>query len=239
MDTFSRITTNLEIGRTKKIMKKIGLLLTVFLLFAVGISAQDTGTPATAASTTKTARSKPRGPVFRPTAAQVKAGQQALIDAKLLTGEATGKYTKETRDAIRSYQKANDLEVNGKFDKATLEKMNIPLTDHQLGKATEKKADTESSAHDGHKRPAPFRANADQIKAAQKILQDQKLFTGEIDGKFSDAFRTALGEYKKTNGLGESKTLNAATLEKMGIALTDEQKANVEAQKAYDESKKD
>lgn len=218
-------------------MKKIGLLLSVLLLFAIGISAQETGSSTAAASTAKTSKSKPRGPVFRPTAAQVKSGQQVLIDAKLLVGEATGKYTNETREAIRSYQKANGLDVNGKFDKATLEKMNIPLTDHQLGKATEKKAEDSTSSHDGHKRPAPFRANADQIKAAQKLLQDQKLFTGEIDGKFSDAFRTALGEYKKANGLGESKTLNAATLEKMGIALTDEQKANVEAMKVYNESK--
>lgn len=240
MDTFSRITT-ISKKAERQIMKTIGLLLAVFLLFAVGISAQDTGSSTTAASTAKTEKRKSRGQVFRPTKTQVKSGQQALIDAKLLTGEATGKYTDETREAIRSYQKANDLEVNGKFDKATLEKMNIPLTDHQLGKTPEKKVESGSgsSANDAKKRPAPFRATAEQIKSAQKILQDQKLFSGEIDGKFSDAFRTALGEYKKANGLGETKTLNAATLEKMGIALTDEQKANVEAWKAYNESKKD
>ena len=124
-------------------MKKIGLLLSVLLLFAIGISAQETGSSTAAASTAKTSKSKPRGPVFRPTAAQVKSGQQVLIDAKLLVGEATGKYTNETREAIRSYQKANGLDVNGKFDKATLEKMNIPLTDHQLGKATEKRRRTQ------------------------------------------------------------------------------------------------
>ncbi|MEZ5423881.1 MAG: peptidoglycan-binding domain-containing protein [Pyrinomonadaceae bacterium] len=220
-------------------MKTIGLLLTVFLLFAVGISAQDTGSSTTAASTAKTEKRKSRGQAFRPTKSQVKSGQQVLIDAKLLTGEATGKYTDETREAIRSYQKANDLEVNGKFDKATLEKMNIPLTDHQLGKAPEKKADSANSAHDGRKRPAPFRATDEQIKSAKTILVGEKLFAGEIDDKFTDAFRSSLGEYQKAKGLKETKTLNAATLEKMGIALTDEQKANVEAWKAYSESKKD
>lgn len=215
------------------------MLLTVFLLFAVGISAQDAGSSTTTASTAKTEKRKSRGQAFRPTKTQVKSGQQVLIDAKLLTGEATGKYTDETREAIRSYQKANDLEVNGKFDKATLEKMNIPLTDHQLGKAPEKKPDSASSAHDGHKRPAPFRATDEQIKSAKTILVGEKLFAGEIDDKFTDAFRAGLGEYQKAKGLKETKTLNAATLEKMGIALTDEQKANVEAWKAYTESKKD
>jgi len=220
-------------------MKTIGLLLTVFLLFAVGTSAQDTSSSTTAASTAKTEKHKSRGQAFRPTKSQVKSGQQVLIDAKLLTGEATGKYTDETREAIRSYQKANDLDVNGKFDKATLEKMNIPLTDHQLGKVTEKKADSANSAHEGHKRPAPFRATDEQIKSAKTILVGEKLFAGEIDDKFTDAFRASLGEYQKAKGIKETKTLNAATLEKMGIALTDEQKANVEAWKAYTESKKD
>ncbi|KXK06522.1 MAG: putative peptidoglycan binding domain protein [Acidobacteria bacterium OLB17] len=223
-------------------MKTIGLLLAVFLLFAAGVSAQETTSSTTAASTTKTEKQKPRTHVFRPTKTQIKSGQQALIDAKLLAGEATGKYTDETREAIRSYQKANGLEVNGKFDRATLEKMNIPLTDSQLGKAPTKKPESEKgekAANDGPKRPAPFRATSDQIKAAQQLLQGQKLYTGEIDGKFNDAFRAALGEYQKANGLQERKTLNAETLEKMGIALTDAQKANVEAHKAYNESKKD
>jgi len=220
-------------------MKTIGLLLTVFLLFAVGVSAQDTGSSTTAASTAKTEKRKSRGQVFRPTKTQVKSGQQVLIDAKLLTGEATGKYTDETREAIRSYQKANDLEVNGKFDKATLAKMNIPLTDHQLGKAPEKKANSGSATSDGRKRPAPFRATDEQIKAAKTILVSEKLFTGDLDDKFTDAFRTSLGEYQKAKGLKETKTLNASTLDKMGIALNDEQKANVEAWKAYNESKKD
>lgn len=219
-------------------MKIIGLLLAVFLLLAVGVSAQDTGSSTTAASTAKTEKRKSRGQAFRPTKTQIKSGQQALIDAKLLTGEATGKYTDETREAIRSYQKANDLDVNGKFDKATLEKMNIPLTDHQLGKTSEKKADTGSSARDGQKRPAPFRATAEQIKA-ETILVGEKLFAGSVDGKFTDAFRSGIGEYQNAKGLKETKTLNASTLDKMGIALTDEQKANVEAWKAYNESKKD
>lgn len=88
------------------------------------------------------------------------------------------------------------------------------------------------------KKPAPFRANADQIKAAQKLLKDGKMYSGEETGKLDDPTREGLGKYQDANGLKVTKTLNAVTLEKMGIALTDAQKANVAAQAEYDAAKK-
>ena len=88
------------------------------------------------------------------------------------------------------------------------------------------------------KKPAPFRANADQIKAAQKILKDGTMYSGEESGKLDDPTREGLGKYQDANALKVTKTLNAVTLEKMGIALTDAQKANVAAQAEYDAAKK-
>ncbi len=87
------------------------------------------------------------------------------------------------------------------------------------------------------KRPAPFRANDEQIKAAQKILRDGKMLTGGEDGKLDDLTREGLGKYQDANSLKVTKTLNAGTLEKMGIALTDKQKEQVAAQAAYDAAK--
>lgn len=87
------------------------------------------------------------------------------------------------------------------------------------------------------KRPAPFRANDEQIKAAQKILRDGKMLTGGEDGKLDDLTREGLGKYQEANGLKVTKTLNAGTLEKMGIAFTDKQKEQVAAQAAYDAAK--
>lgn len=67
------------------------------------------------------------------------------------------------------------------------------------------------------KTPA-FRANKDQISQAQKFLQVSET------GKFSKEDRNALKAYQKENGLRANGSLNRATLEKMGIALTDKQK---------------
>ena len=75
-------------------------------------------------------------------------------------------------------------------------------------------------------RGAPFRASADQIKAAQKILADGKMYAGGQTGKLDDDTRAGLEKYQGANGLKVTGTLNADTLNKMGIALSDAQKAN-------------
>lgn len=70
-----------------------------------------------------------------------------------------------------------------------------------------------------------FRANKDQVVAAQKMLKAKRLYTGEATGKLDDSTRDSIKSYQKENGLRASGTLNRATLEKMGIVLTDKQKA--------------
>jgi len=219
------------------------------LFFALAVFGQPTASTS-AATATKVADTAKKAPAFRPTKDQIKQGQTILKDKKLYVGEATGVYNDETRAAIKGYQKANGLDENGKFDKATLEKMNIALTESQGGAATAAKAgttatsttkaatSTQSAASSGLKKPAPFRANEDQIKAAQKILIDGKMYTGEQTGKLDDPTRDGLKKYQDANKLKVTGTLNAITLEKMGISLTDPQKANVAAQAAYDAASK-
>ena len=64
------------------------------------------------------------------------------------------------------------------------------------------------------------------------------MYSGEATGKLDDSTRDGLKKYQEANKIKVTGTLNAATLEKMGIALTDAQKANVAAQAAYDAAKK-
>lgn len=218
---------------------KLLLTIVISIACAAGVLAQATMNAAlTTSSSTKEPKAKPAA--FRATKDQIKQGQQMLITQKLWTGEATGVYG-ESRTAIKAYQKANGLEENGKFDRATLEKMGISLTDKQKGIETTtstKSTKTSSTSSDGPKRPAPFRANPDQITAAQKMLRDGKMLTAGDSGKLDDATRDAIGKYQEANNLKVTKTLNAATLQKMNIALTDKQKEQVAAQAAYDAGKK-
>ena len=70
-----------------------------------------------------------------------------------------------------------------------------------------------------------FRASADQIKQAQAMLKQRSFHSGEQTGKLDTATRAGLKQYQKAEGLKVTGTLNKATLEKMGIALTDKQRS--------------
>ncbi len=91
-------------------------------------------------------------------------------------------------------------------------------------------AQTSASApaeeRDGSSKRGPvFRANKDQVTAAQSMLKSKGLYTGGANGQLDAATRESIKSYQKSNGLRASGTLNRATLEKMGIELTDKQKA--------------
>lgn len=70
-----------------------------------------------------------------------------------------------------------------------------------------------------------FRASADQIKQAQTMLKQKSFYGGEQTGKLDAATRAGLKQYQQAEGLKVTGTLNKATLEKMGIALTDKQRS--------------
>ena len=74
-----------------------------------------------------------------------------------------------------------------------------------------------------------FRANREQVKQAQEILKRRGFYTGDSTGKLDAATRDGLRKYQEAEGLKVTGTLNAATLQKMSVALTDKQRAWVAA----------
>ena len=107
------------------------LLTAIFaasLCLSAGAAAQNTNTP-TAAANANAARK--RGPVFRATKEQVKQAQGILKQRGFYAGEPTGKLDTATRDGLKKYQEAEGLKVTGTLNAATLQKMNVTLTDKQ------------------------------------------------------------------------------------------------------------
>lgn len=241
--------------RRLMMLRKLMLVISIALFFTAGIYAQGGSTTAAPAASTSDTAKKPA--VFRPTKDQIKQVQTILKDKKLYTGDASGTYNDDTRSGIKSFQKDNGLKETGTLNRATLEKFGVALTDAQKaipvspGSIATATSDKPTSAPSlvGHTtvsnpsatgaptKPAPFRASLDQVKAAQKILIDGKMYSGEQSGKLDDGTRDGLKKYQEANKIKVTGTLNAATLDKMGIALTDAQKANVAAQAAYDAAK--
>ena len=84
---------------------------------------------------------------------------------------------------------------------------------------------TSSNKSANANRKPVFRATADQVKQAQAILKQRAFYSGEQTGKLDDDTRAGLKKFQTAEGLKVTGTLNKVTLEKMGITLTDKQKA--------------
>ena len=98
------------------------------------------------------------------------------------------------------------------------------------GAAAAQKSNTSTAnANSTRKRGPVFRATREQIKQAQGLLRQRNLYAGEPTGKLDTATRDGLKKYQEAEGLKVTGTLNAATLQKMNVALTDKQKEWVAA----------
>ena len=75
------------------------------------------------------------------------------------------------------------------------------------------------------KRGPIFRASKDQIQQSQKILKDRTFYAGEQTGKLDADTRDGLKKFQAAENLKVTGTLNKVTLEKMGVVLTEKQKA--------------
>lgn len=208
---------------------KFALLLTISLITFTGLAFGQGTTNGTTSSATA---EKPKRVSFRPTKDQITEAQTKLKSAGSYSGEADGKYNNDFRAAIRKFQESNGLTKTGTLNRATLEKMEIALTEQQkaipvpessYAKAKEDKP--EKAKTDKPKRTI-FRATKDQIKEAQRMLKAGGMYNGEETGQLSQETRDGLKKYQEANGLNVTGTLNQVTLEKMGIALTDKQKAD-------------
>ena len=168
---------------------------------------------------------KPKRIVFRPTKEQIAAAQVKLKQSELYDGEADGKYNQALRAAIRDFQSANGLKRKGSLNRATLEKMEIVLTEAQLEiPVNPDDFASDGSSPDDKKVRKIFRATKDQIGRVQDMLRETGLYEGESTGKLNPATRSAIREWQGQNNVPKTGTLNKITLEAMNIELTDKQK---------------
>ena len=95
-------------------------------------------------------------------------------------------------------------------------------------------ASSAAGSNESSSRRGPvFRATKDQIIAAQTKLKSKGVYSGEASGSLDDATRASIKSYQKDNGLRATGTLNRATLEKLGIALNEKQKAIPISENSY------
>ena len=213
-------------------MKKTVFLLLLSFLFVFTSNAQTNPTTNKTSDTQTAKEEKPKKQIFRASKDQIMQAQTMLKGKSMYSGEATGKLDSDTRDGLKKFQSENGLNATGTLNRATLEKMNIELTDKQKEipiPASSYQTTAKDDKTDKPKRVI-FRANKEQIMQAQKMLKTNGMYGGEETGKLDDATRDGLKKYQEANGLKSTGTLNQITLEKMGIPLTDKQKENAKVE---------
>lgn len=207
-------------------MKKLLYTILACALFAAAAEAQTMPSPSptpnmtTAAKSDMTAEGKPKRKNFRANKEQITEAQKQLKVAE------SGKSDATTKTAVKTFQGANGLKKSGSLNRATLEKMNIALTDAQkeIPIPASSYAAAKSDVGEAKKRGPVFRANKEQIMETQRKLKTGAMYAGEETGKLDDATREGIKKFQEANGVKVTGTLNKETLEKMGIALTDKQK---------------
>ncbi len=107
------------------------LACALFACAAVYAQNSNTNAPAANAADANANATKKRGPVFRATKEQIKQAQDILRQRNFYAGESTGKLDPTTREGLKKYQEAEGLKVTGTLNAATLQKMNVTLSDKQ------------------------------------------------------------------------------------------------------------
>lgn len=116
--------------------------------------------------------------------------------------------------------------------------MIMTLTGISINAQTETKKDANKNAAAAAKtRKTAFRPTKDQVMQAQTMLKT-KGYAGATDGRYNNDFRSAIKAYQETGDLEKTGRLDEATLGKMNIELTDNQKGIETADSASDKPKR-
>ena len=132
---------------------------------------------------------------------QVKAMQQRLIQLGYLTGTADGNYGSGTANAVKDFQKRNDLMADGVAGFTTLNKL-YSTTASAMPTATP--APTASILKQGDKN--------DAVRLMQQSLINLGYLRGTADGVFGANTLLALKAFQTTNGLPSDGVAGQKTL---------------------------
>ena len=150
----------------------------------------------------------------------------ALLD--YYEGNVTGSYGRLTKEAVRRFQRDNDLSADGVAGPRTFERLNALLTDGS-GKETPIVTLPDSQGSDGTGTKTPMQSvptlntewtlrrssRSGYVTRLQKALIALGYYTGSADGYFGSGTEDAVRAYQQARGLQVDGVAGRATLRKI------------------------
>ena len=121
----------------------------------------------------------------------IRSAQETLNNRGYKAGAVNGQMTQQTRDAVRAFQKSENLEVTGRLNAGTLGALGVLTGEPDM--------------------------SADLIRRVQTALEGRGFHPGGVDGKMGDGTRTALRAFQKSENLEATGSPNARTLRALGL----------------------
>lgn len=140
---------------------------------------------------------------------QIRRLEERLSGLGYFSEEPDATYDAETRSALESFQQANGLDVTGAADGATLERLN---SDDALSRQDYLKRFANAYAQ-----IEPLSKDSDSnditvLQRMQRMLQEYGYYSGEADGRFTDATQQAVERFQMVNGLPITGVADGAML---------------------------
>jgi peptidoglycan hydrolase-like protein with peptidoglycan-binding domain len=136
--------------------------------------------------------------------------QRQLKNDGYYTGSVDGVDGAMTREAIRHYQRDHNLKRNGELNRETRE---------ALGLRDSREADRQSDRYaDRAETSGTVSPSSATVRAAQRRLESEGFYRGDIDGEMGPRTQAALSEYQRNSNLNVTGTLDQATLSKLGVS---------------------
>ena len=142
----------------------------------------------------------------------IRSAQRQLKNDGYYHGRIDGRDGRMTRAAIRKYQAANNLAVNGRLDRET----RSSLSSRTTGEAS--RSQTENNAMPTQPSTVSSMTNSATIGTVQRDLQQKGLYNGNIDGQMGPQTASAIRTYQKNNNLNVTGRLDSATLNSLGVS---------------------
>lgn len=150
--------------------------------------------------------------------------QNILMKAGFDSGSINGRLDKQTRDAIKEFQKVNNLKVTGFVNLETRIKLDSYKMESEAIATSQEPAQAGQTADQGEQVSSDIikqrLQDPEWVKKIQNALQSAGFDAGAADGKMGGKTRAAVSEFQKSKGLTPDGVIGKKTWEELSKYFT-------------------